>query len=279
MNDSASHQQQQQREQVAMQDFDFGEYIANAASNDSQPNLDIYADFSQQQRNHAQMNLDPNITAQTMLPSQNRTDHIPHGQPQSIISAEMLNLKGRLEQQMKLQQLQQLILQQQVHSRPLVLDASYLTSVQIELLSGQPSVTPQKDAIFHGLLTPGPSAELPAIVPKDMVPPMMLQSAEMFSGSPSATVREDHSSPPPPLTSCSPLSTSFHRIRMSSILLFQLRPHWLFPTHLRFHSRARHSQDMTSPPSQVHGFSLAHRLSSSNSSSNNNNNRALNSSQ
>ena len=39
----------------------------------------------------------------------------------------------------------------------------------------------QKDALFDGLLTPGPSAELPAVVPKKVVLPMMLQAAEMFS--------------------------------------------------------------------------------------------------
>jgi hypothetical protein len=114
MNNSAG---QQQRGQVAMHEFDFGDYIVNATANDAQhqPSLDIYADFPQQHRTHSQMNLDPSISAQNaLLASQNLPDHLSNGQPQSIISAEMLNLKGRLEQQMKLQQLQQLILQQQV---------------------------------------------------------------------------------------------------------------------------------------------------------------------
>lgn len=112
MNNSAG---QQQREQVGMPDFDFGEYIPNATGNGTQHqhSLDIYSDFSQH-RNHSQMNLDSNITTQNLLGSQSRMDTLSQGQPQNVMSAEMLSLKGRLEQQMKLQQLQQLILQHQV---------------------------------------------------------------------------------------------------------------------------------------------------------------------
>jgi hypothetical protein len=111
-----NHSQQQQREQGSMPDFDFADYIANATGNDTQQQhgLDIYSEFPQQ-RSHAQMGMDAaNMAAQNMLSQHNRMDQLPQGPPQNIISAEMLNLKGRLEQQMKLQQLQQLILQQQV---------------------------------------------------------------------------------------------------------------------------------------------------------------------
>ena len=115
MNDSASQQQQGGQ---PLSDFDFGDYIANPTGNDThhhhQHDLDIYPEFPQQ-RNHSQMNLDSNLVSQNLLGPHNRMDHLPQVQSQNI-SAEMLNLKGRLEQQMKLQQLQQLILQQQVRN-------------------------------------------------------------------------------------------------------------------------------------------------------------------
>ncbi|KAF8484333.1 hypothetical protein JB92DRAFT_3148826, partial [Gautieria morchelliformis] len=168
MNDHPASQQPQQRDQ-RIPDFDFAEYIAHAVGDPQHHGLDIYGDFPQQ-RGHA-------LALDTSMLTHTRVDH----PPQNIISAEMLSLKGRLEQQMKLQQLQQLILQQ-----------------QIELISGQPSINAQqKEAFFHGLLTPGPSAELPAVVPKDLVPPMMLQSADLFAHSPSATSIVNQLSPHP----------------------------------------------------------------------------------
>ena len=184
MNNAA---QQQQRAQGPMADFDFGEYIANAAGNDShhhQQGLDIYGEYAQQRNPHLQVHMDSHLAAQSQLASHNRTDQLAQGPSQgaaqSLISAEMLSLKGRLEQQMKLQQ----------QVRTSLSRRSALTVAQIELISGQPSVNAQqKDALFHGLLTPGPSAELPAVVPKDLVPPMMLQAAEMFTSNPSANVR------------------------------------------------------------------------------------------
>lgn len=48
----------------------------------------------------------------------------------------------------------------------------------------------QKDILFHGLLTPGPSAELRAMVPKDLVSPMMLQQDVYMNDVQSAAVRD-----------------------------------------------------------------------------------------
>ncbi|KAF8587194.1 hypothetical protein K439DRAFT_1652369, partial [Ramaria rubella] len=174
MDDSAAQQLQQHHDHQNVADFDFGEYITNATHTEPQhQGIEMFNEFQQQQgqqRHHSQhVNL---ASTQNLMASSNAMENLTQGQQQqSIITNEMLNLKGRLEQQMKLQHLQQLILQQ-----------------QIELINGQSSINAQqKDAIFHGLLTPGPSTELPAMVPKDHVPPMMLH-ADMFSPT-SATVR------------------------------------------------------------------------------------------
>lgn len=124
-------------------DFDLVDYIANHEADQSE--LDIFADFhhrspvdnmsmdstqmlvdsansqdeqgyspsqqlhhhsqqSQQQQQHQQQHRQQSLSQHTR----------PQLQPSHMMTAEMLDLKDRLEQQMKLQQLQQLLLQQQV---------------------------------------------------------------------------------------------------------------------------------------------------------------------
>ncbi|GJJ15042.1 hypothetical protein Clacol_009317 [Clathrus columnatus] len=148
--------------------------MSNYVHNQSQHIHSQHHQQQQQQQQHQHQHQQQQHQQTSQLPQ--------HRQQTQLMTAEMLDLKDRLEQQMKLQQLQQLLLQQ-----------------QIDLLSGATqssgqhlsSSHHQKDDDMFGLLTPGPSTDLPAMVPKELVPPMMLQS-DMFLGSPATSLTSHH---------------------------------------------------------------------------------------
>lgn len=107
---------QQHSDHGAMPEFNIGDYITSGTDGDNNQ-LDVFADFQQQHPTRSQLNIEQSLPHQNVLGSRNSIRYATQGQPQTITMAEVL--KGRLEQQMKLQQLQQLqnhILQQQVCS-------------------------------------------------------------------------------------------------------------------------------------------------------------------
>jgi len=125
--------------------FDFGDYITAAAASSGHvahgpdgAEFDIFAEFDKQASSStstAPMNFEAaegllssfssnqghnqhmNHTQNTQIQQQQSMQHDQNQAQQShpsMVTAEVLELKNRLEQQLKLQRLQQLILQQQV---------------------------------------------------------------------------------------------------------------------------------------------------------------------